>query len=174
MDSTDVFLTIFIFLIFMFLYIFNIFYIKYKDIKRNWPKYKCQPIIMPFATFFGHDVNENFASCIGNMQGDLMGEFLKPLMSNVGKIQSIGDELTESLNNTTSLGDSVGLDQLTSFMSFSSLLGQFSSGLESLTDGFNNITQNIVKIGNLVAGISVNVVEMPVNLAKSPAKWLLP
>ena len=173
MDSTDVFLTIFIFLIFMFLYIFNIFYIKYKEIKRNWPKYKCQPIIMPFATFFGQDVNENFVSCIGNMQGDLMGKFLKPLMGNIGSIQSIGDDLKESLKNTTLLGGNLSLDQLSNFMSFSSLLNQFSVYSESLIDGFSDITQNVVKIGNVVALVGTNVAVMPINLATSPANFLM-
>ena len=90
MDSTDLFLTIIIFFIFTFLYVINIFYIKYFEIKRNWPKYKCQPMIMPFASFFGHDAGENFVSCINNMQGDLMSEFIGPIMGNLDIISAVG------------------------------------------------------------------------------------
>ena len=38
-----------------------------KDIKDNWPEYRCNPT-MPFASQFGVDPSENFTYCIQNMQ----------------------------------------------------------------------------------------------------------
>ena len=127
---------------------------------------------MPFATFFGHDVNENFASCIGNMQGDLMGEFLKPLMSNIETIKSIGGDLTESLKNTTLLGNNLSLDQLTSFMSMTNVLTQVSNYIETMTKSFTKITDNVEKIGTSVASIGTDMIRIPINIQKDPISWL--
>ena len=50
-----------------------------KDIKKNWPKYKCNPMIMPVAGAFGKDPGKNFVECIGNIQAGFMGYFLGPI-----------------------------------------------------------------------------------------------
>ena len=60
MDSYDITLTITIILLFIFLFVFNIFTIGIKNIKNNWPKYRCNPSVMPFASMFGHDSSQNF------------------------------------------------------------------------------------------------------------------
>ena len=135
MDSTDLFLTFFIFFVFLFLYIFNIFYVKYKEIKRNWSQYKCQPMIMPFANFFGYNVNDNFVSCIGNTQGELMNQFLSPLMDNLDVISSVGEGLSEDLLNVATMGGSVELDQLSAFTDMTNVMGGFSGFITSFTDG---------------------------------------
>lgn len=36
----------------------------FSDIQSKWPEYRCQPHIMPFAGFFGQDINENFQFCL--------------------------------------------------------------------------------------------------------------
>ena len=134
MDSTDLFLTIFIFFVFLFLYIFNIFYVKYKEIKRNWPRYKCQSMIMPFANFFGHNVNDNFISCIGNMQGNLMSQFLAPLMKNLKSISSVGDGLSGDLLKASSMGGNLESDQLTSFGNMGNAMDGFKASTKIIED----------------------------------------
>ena len=43
------------------------------DIKNNWPQYRCNPLVMPFAGYFGHDPAENFNECINLKKcGDLI------------------------------------------------------------------------------------------------------
>lgn len=50
-----------------------------KEIAENWPKYRCDPTVMPFASFYGHDPGENFQFCmkdIFSLQADqLLGPF---------------------------------------------------------------------------------------------------
>lgn len=172
MDSSDLFLTFFIFFVFLFLYIFNIFYVKYKEIKRNWPRYKCQPMIMPFANFFGHNVNDNFVSCIGNMQGGLMKQFLAPLMKNMDVITSVGEGLSDDLLNVASMGGNLKLDQLSSFGDMTNVMGGFSRFMTTFTSGLENITNQVVKIANTVTEMGIVSAKLGGQIAKSPVKWL--
>jgi hypothetical protein len=58
------------------LYILGVFYYsKLKEIKDNWPLYRCNPLYMPLAD----DINSNFSYCIQNMQSEFMGYLLQPL-----------------------------------------------------------------------------------------------
>ena len=79
MNTIDLVLTILIISIFFGLYAFNIFLIGKKNIESNWVKYRCNPIFMPFASFFNQDTNANFSYCIQNMQSTSMPKFLEPL-----------------------------------------------------------------------------------------------
>ena len=102
MRSSDISLSIFIILVFVSMYFYNILAVGIKNIKDNWPEYRCNPTIMPFAGTFGHDVMSNFTHCIQNTQTDFMGFLLQPLnylMSVVNK--SIGG-LMESIQDIRS------------------------------------------------------------------------
>ena len=79
MRSSDISLTITILLIFAGMYLYNILAVGIKNIQDNWPEYRCNPSVMPFAGMFGHEVGSNFTYCIQNMQSDYMGHLLQPL-----------------------------------------------------------------------------------------------
>jgi hypothetical protein len=49
------------------------------EITQNWPKYRCNPAIMPFAFFFGVDAGENFKYCMKNIFQNNAGAVLGPL-----------------------------------------------------------------------------------------------
>ena len=78
MKTSDLLNSIFIIAVFIGLYIANILAIGKKNIEKNWPIYRCSPLVMPFANLFGHDVMKNFTYCIQTMQTDFMGPFLAP------------------------------------------------------------------------------------------------
>lgn len=69
-----------------------------KDIKKNWPKYKCNPMIMPVAGAFGKDPAKNFVECIGNIQAGFMGYFLGPIRYIMGFLGNIGGDIMNSMN----------------------------------------------------------------------------
>jgi len=98
MKTSDLTLTVVIVVLFIFLYIFNILVVGIQRIKANWPVYRCQPLIMPFASIFGHDTSENFTYCIANMQKNFMGPLLKPLNFNLGLLGDITGGLTKGLD----------------------------------------------------------------------------
>ena len=73
MNTSDITYSIIIVVIFIFLYIFNILSVGIKRIEDDWPEYRCNPIIMPFASVFGYDPISNFSFCIQTMMSNYMG-----------------------------------------------------------------------------------------------------
>jgi len=99
MKTSDLTLTVIIVFMFLVLYIFNFLVTGIQRIKDDWPRYRCQPLVMPFAGIFGHNSKENFAFCIQNMQKGFMEPLLKPLNFNVGLLSDITSGLTGSVND---------------------------------------------------------------------------
>ena len=94
MKSYDIFLTVVIILIFFMCNLVTILVNGIDEIKRNWPKYRCNPMIMPFAGLFGQDPVNNFAFCIGAMQKDMMGKFTAPIKFKQNKLLSNIDSIS--------------------------------------------------------------------------------
>lgn len=90
MDAYDLISAIIIILVFVGLYFASVLGIGLKQIENDWPKYRCNPSVMPFAGLFNHDVMQNFSFCIQNMQSSSMGVFLEPIHYAL----SFGGELT--------------------------------------------------------------------------------
>lgn len=99
MKAGDISKAIFIIVIFFVLYISNILLIGLKRIKKEWPLYRCNPIIMPFAGLMGHDATENFTYCIQNMQTNFMGYLLQPLHYNFNLVGDITSHITNAIND---------------------------------------------------------------------------
>lgn len=97
MDSSDITKSILIFVVFLGINFFILFSIGLKSIRDDWPKYKCNPVVMPFAKFFGKDPIINFESCIQNIQNIHMGSLLDPLYHTVGLVSNIGEEIMQGV-----------------------------------------------------------------------------
>lgn len=103
MRFKDIFLTLMIILIFAFVFCIGFFTAGYKNIKNNWPAYACTPMVMPFASQFGHDTGENFTKCIGNMQSGMMGVFTAPLHFVTGTLLTSIENLAENVADLRNL-----------------------------------------------------------------------
>ena len=99
MKGSDIALTAFIILVFILLYVFNILSIGTKNIQNEWPKYRCNPLVMPFAGYFGHDVGKTFTYCIQNTQSAYMGHLLKPVHYNLNVMGNVGNEITSAIHD---------------------------------------------------------------------------
>jgi hypothetical protein len=99
MKTSDILLTFFIIVIFIGIYSFNIFTVGIENIKKNWPQYRCNPTVMPFASWFGQDPAKNFTYCIQNMQTSYMGHLLKPTNHMFGLITKSISGLMNSLQS---------------------------------------------------------------------------
>ena len=97
MKFSDIILTVVIIVIFAALYFYSIMAIGMKKLEKKWPEYRCNPMVMPFASQFGHDAVSNFVFCIGNIQKGMMGFFLKPVMYVVTLAGSMGTILTDAV-----------------------------------------------------------------------------
>lgn len=99
MKASDINLTIFIILIFIALYVVNLLSIGVSNIKDNWPTYRCNPVVMPFAAAFGQDATQNFTHCIQTMQTNYMGYLTQPLHYNLSVMGDTMNTLTSSLQS---------------------------------------------------------------------------
>ena len=118
MKSSDITLSVFIVLVFIAMYFYNILAVGIKNVQDNWPEYRCNPMVMPFAGTFGHDAGQNFTYCIQTMQSDYMGVLLQPInyaMSVtdsatggiMNSIQSVREFINQLRNSITSIVQSI-------------------------------------------------------------------
>jgi len=69
------------------------------EISSNWPKYRCSPTVMPFASLYGYDTAENFNYCLkGIFQGQL-GGVTGPFSTILGTITASLMTFLQNLNS---------------------------------------------------------------------------
>jgi len=98
MGSKDFIISIFIILVFTILSMGSVLTGGIEQVKREWPKYKCHPAVMPFANVFGHDTGDNFTACIRTLQSDYMGHLMQPIQYQLSMVSSLTGQLTGSLD----------------------------------------------------------------------------
>jgi len=77
--------------------IFMLIYIK--SVKDNWPLFKCSPIYMMTASFFGYDTETNFQQCIQTMQTGYMSVLMQPANYIMSVTSGAIGGLTDGLNS---------------------------------------------------------------------------
>jgi len=77
--------------------IFALIYIK--GVKDNWPLFKCSPIYMMTASFFGYDTETNFQQCIQTMQTGYMSVLMEPANYVMSVTTGAIGGLTDGLND---------------------------------------------------------------------------
>lgn len=98
-SASDITLITIIFLIFVILIVLNILSKGIANIKRNWPKYRCNPMVMPFASFFGQDASENFTFCLQSIQTNYMSYLTMPINYNLNVLGKIAKQLNDVINS---------------------------------------------------------------------------
>ena len=64
MRGSDIGGTILIIAVVFMLIVLNFLYIMKAQIEKNWVKYRCNPMVIPFAGLFGKNSMQNFTFCI--------------------------------------------------------------------------------------------------------------
>lgn len=62
-----------------------------KEIAQNWPKYRCQPHIMPIAAYYGYNAQENIEFCLKNV-------FLKEAPAILAPIYEVSNNLNQTIS----------------------------------------------------------------------------
>lgn len=135
MRSIDIGLTLLIFIIFIVLYASNLLAIGVQNIKNNWVKYRCSPMIIPFSKMLSPDgisASDNFVYCIQNTQKNYMDKFLQPINFNLNLSTNILGSLSDSINSLRA--------------SFSQLRKLTTSIFENIYNVFLNIIIEVQKI----------------------------
>ncbi len=69
-----------------------------RDVKANWDKYRCDPSIMPFASFYGFNTAENFNYCMGTIFDTQSVGITAPFASIMSKFTGILGVLMNATN----------------------------------------------------------------------------
>jgi hypothetical protein len=125
------------------IFVISIF-MRLQEIRKNWPKYRCNPVYMPFAD----DVGKNFAYCVQNMQANYMGYLLQPIWTTLSSMQSMAIGTMGSLQN---------FRKMISFVrfSFGGIMGSVMGIFVNLVFEFQKIT---IAIKDSIAKLSGTVV----------------
>jgi len=70
-----------------------------KNLKANWPKYRCNPTYMPFAGLVGQDVFTNFTACIMKNFQDYSGFVMDPIMSDFSDMADSVEEISGAMQD---------------------------------------------------------------------------
>jgi hypothetical protein len=113
------------------------------EISKNFAKYRCNPLMMPFAGQFGYDAKENFNFCITNILNNKAAEIFAPLYGILSQFTSI---LTVMMNAT------LGIRKLFSnfFLSVNSFIGNVRNRIQNL---LLQIRISFLKMNNLMARV---------------------
>jgi hypothetical protein len=65
----------------------------YTEIRRNWGTYRCSPSIMPFAKFYGHDLEETVQFCVGQAVKEHAPGVIAPLYKGISEIATTVDDV---------------------------------------------------------------------------------
>ena len=99
------------------------------DISKNWPKYRCNPTVMPLASFYGHDTTENFQYCMGAMMNNELGGALSPVFQVLATFLG-------TLATLVSVANNIRLEMAT-------FMGGVNTIFQNFTDRFVQLSNNI-------------------------------
>ena len=60
-----------------------------QEIAKNFPRYRCNPLIMPFAANFGYDTQENFNYCLTSIFNVKAAEIFTPIYGILGQFTNV-------------------------------------------------------------------------------------
>ena len=98
MKFKDIAYVVLIIVAFGILHLTGFIMLRLKELEEDWPKHRCNPMTMPFASYLGHDPIANFTYCVGNIQKDLMGFFLEPIEYVLSMVGQLGEWILGRLN----------------------------------------------------------------------------
>jgi hypothetical protein len=64
---------------------------EYNEIRTNWAEYQCSPAVMPFAKFYGHDLNATINFCMQQAVKEHAPGVVEPIYKAIGAISNTVD-----------------------------------------------------------------------------------
>jgi hypothetical protein len=129
-DQSGWLMFVFITLVFVGAYFVIFSFVNIVEIANDWQTYRCNPMIMPFASLFGHNTTENFNFCVGNILNSGASSFTGPFASILQMF--IGSLMTV-------------MSSLNSFrVVLATLMGGITSIFQEITERFKVLISNII------------------------------
>jgi hypothetical protein len=115
-------------------------------IKKDWPKYRCNPMFMPLSD----NLEQDFVFCVQNMQTNFMGYLLQPINYMIGMLSNLGGNFTVSLDFIRTM-----ISNIRTF--FTSIIQNIFGVFLNLVIEFQKITISIKDLVGKIIGIMVTV-----------------
>lgn len=96
------------------------------DVTRNWPAYRCNPIIMPFASLYGYNASDNFNFCMKSIFNANVAGVMGPIYGLMSGFTDIAGNIANSAN------------------SFRYLIANLLNGMDRLMSGYRDRFQFIL------------------------------
>jgi len=96
------------------------------DVARNWPSYRCNPIIMPFASLYGYNASDNFNFCMKSIFNANTAAVMGPIYGLMSGFTDIAGNIANSAN------------------SFRYLIANLLNGMDRLMSGYRDRFQFIL------------------------------
>jgi hypothetical protein len=126
-----------------------------KDVQSNWAANRCNPVMMPFASYIapkGTDVNtsDNFAYCVQT----LMSSFAPTILQPFSYLQSMSVDMMGSINDSL-----VSSTEQSSWMTFSlsNIIGSIYGVFLNVIVEFNVIVLKLLDVQGKVTGIITTI-----------------
>jgi len=158
MNGSDITSAVLIIIIFVLLQLFNILAIGIKNIKNNWPLYKCSPMILPIASVFGHDTMDNFTNCVSNVNFSFLGHILDPIYYSINSLTDIGVDFHKTFNsfrgfNNTFRGH-ISVSIVNIFNIFLNILIEFQKIIVKIKDTFGKMIGVLAVLIFTIGGVN--------------------
>jgi hypothetical protein len=126
-----------------------------KNVKSNWTANRCNPIMMPFASFIapkGSDVNtsDNFAFCVQT----LMASFAPTILQPFSYLQSMSVDMMGSIND--SLATTTAQSSFMTF-SLSNIIGSIYGVFLNVIVEFNVIVIKLLDVQGKMTGVITSI-----------------
>ncbi len=100
-----------------------------KEIKENWAKNRCRASVMPFASVYGYDTQENFTYCMSNIMSAEAGPLLSPVFQILGTLISTIAIIINTVNSFR--------------VQIATMMGGINTVFQNFTDRISQLTAKI-------------------------------
>jgi hypothetical protein len=97
----------------------------YEKVRANWKEYRCQPMIMPFASAYGYNTADNFQFCLKNIFTGHAQELTAPFTSILGVFSQIIGKITTTITSIYTQIATMGGGLNTIFQDFTNRIMNF-------------------------------------------------
>ena len=146
MKFSDIFLATFVILIFSICTLVIYLSKGMQYIQKNWVSYRCNPLIMPFASLFGHNTIKNFGLCVGEMQKNSMSQFTAPLHAGQSLLTKNMSEMSNQVNSIRKLQSKLRPAFAGNFLNMFNVFGKVISAFHQFINGFKDILMRILAV----------------------------
>jgi hypothetical protein len=119
-----------------------VYYIYVKEIKKNWGKYRCNPMFM----FFSDDIAGDFTKCITTQQNNSIGPLLEPTTSSISELKENSNEQSEKISQNTSAIGNLGSMIESKISGISSTFSNTSIEFQKITYGIKDLMAKLTGI----------------------------